>query len=258
MSSVQMLLLRTLIARFWDQPYAHELVRWGTELHDRFMLPHYVERDLADVVDDLRRNDYAFEMAWFAPFIEFRFPRYGTINVDDLELELRFAIEPWNVLGEEVTAQGTARFVDSSVERLQVKASGLTPERHAIACNGRRLPLRNTGTRGEYVAGVRFKAWQPPSGLHPTIGAHSPLVFDVVDTWNERSLGGCTYHVSHPGGRHYETFPVNANEAEARRLSRFAEHGHTGGRLVLADEPQNPDFPWTLDLRSTPSEGDLA
>jgi uncharacterized protein (DUF2126 family)/transglutaminase-like putative cysteine protease len=250
MSNLQMLLLRALIARFWDRPYECEPVRWGTELHDRFMLPHYVERDLADVVGDLRRSGYAFDMGWFAPFIEFRFPRYGTLNVDDLELELRFAIEPWNVLGEEVTAQGTARFVDSSVERLQVKASGLIPGRHAIACNGRRVPLRNTGTRGEFVAGVRFKAWQPPSGLHPTIGVHTPLVFDVVDTWNQCSLGGCTYHVAHPGGRHYETFPVNANEAEARRLARFVEHGHTGGRLVLSDEPLNPDFPWTLDLRT--------
>jgi uncharacterized protein (DUF2126 family)/transglutaminase-like putative cysteine protease len=258
MSSVQMLLLRALIARFWDRPYERQPVRWGTELHDRFMLPHYVERDLADVVDDLRQGGYGFEMNWFAPFIEFRFPRYGTLNVDDLELELRFAIEPWNVLGEEVTAQGTARFVDSSVERLQVKTSGLTPGRHAIACNGRRVPLRNTGTRGEYVAGVRFKAWQPPSGLHPTIGTHSPLVFDVVDTWNQRSLGGCTYHVAHPGGRHYETFPVNANEAEARRLARFVEHGHSGGRLALVDEPLNPDFPWTLDLRNAPRKGGLA
>ncbi len=258
MSSVQMLLLRALIARFWDQPYAQEPVRWGTELHDRFMLPHYVERDLADVVGDLRRSGYAFEMGWFAPFIEFRFPRYGTLNVDDLELELRFAIEPWNVLGEEVTAQGTARFVDSSVERLQVKANGLTPGRHVIACNGRRVPLRNTGTRGEFVAGVRYKAWQPPSGLHPTIGMHTPLVFDVVDTWNQRSLGGCTYHVAHPGGRHYETFPVNANEAEARRLARFVEHGHTGGRMPLTDEPLNPDFPWTLDLRNAANQGGVA
>jgi uncharacterized protein (DUF2126 family) len=258
MSSVQMLLLRALIARFWDDPYAREPVRWGTELHDRFMLPHYVERDLADVVGDLQRSGYGFDMGWFAPFIEFRFPRYGTINVDDLELELRFAIEPWNVLGEEVTAQGTARYVDSSVERLQVKASGLIPGRHAIACNGRRLPLRNTGTRGEFVAGVRFKAWQPPSGLHPTIPSQSPLVFDIVDTWNHCSLGGCTYNVAHPGGRHYETFPINANEAESRRLARFAAQGHTGGRIVLTDEPLNPDFPWTLDLRNAPKEGGLA
>lgn len=255
MSSVQMLLLRSLIKRFWDEPYERDLVRWGTELHDRFMLPHYVQRDLDDVVSDLRRAGLDFDSAWFDPFVEFRFPRYGTINVDDIEMELRFAIEPWNVLGEEVTAQGTARFVDSSVERLQVKVEGLTPGRHAITCNGRKLPLRNTGTRGEFVAGVRFKAWQPPSGLHPTIPSHAPLVFDVVDTWNEHSLGGCTYHVAHPGGRSYEAFPVNAYEAEARRLARFAQHGHTGGRMLVRDEPLNPDFPWTLDLRTTPVGG---
>jgi uncharacterized protein (DUF2126 family) len=255
MSSVQMLLLRALIARFWDQPYAREPVRWGTELHDRFMLPHYVERDLADVIGDLNRAGHRFDLHWFDPFVEFRFPRYGTINVGDIELELRFAIEPWNVLGEEVTALGTARYVDSSVERLQVKVSGLTPGRHVITCNSRRLPLHNTGTRSEFVAGVRYKAWQPPAGLHPTIPVHTPLVFDVVDTWNACSLGGCTYHVAHPGGRSHETFPVNAYEAEARRLARFAEHGHTGGRILAPAEPLNPDFPWTLDLRIAPAPG---
>jgi uncharacterized protein (DUF2126 family)/transglutaminase-like putative cysteine protease len=255
MSSVQMLLLRALIARFWDQPYAREPVRWGTELHDRFMLPHYVERDLADVIADLNRAGYRFDPHWFDPFVEFRFPRYGTLNVDDVELELRFAIEPWNVLGEEVSAYGTSRYVDSSVERMQVKVSGLTPGRHVVTCNTRRLPLRNTGTRGEFVAGVRYKAWQPPSGLHPTIPVHTPLVFDVVDTWNECSLGGCTYHVAHPGGRSHEAFPVNAYEAEARRLARFAQHGHTGGRILAPAEPLNPDFPWTLDLRIPPAAG---
>jgi uncharacterized protein (DUF2126 family)/transglutaminase-like putative cysteine protease len=255
MSSVQMLLLRSLIERFWDQPYEHDPVRWGTELHDRFMLPHYVERDLNDVVNDLRRNGHEFDSSWFDPFVEFRFPRYGTVNVDDIEMELRFAIEPWNVLGEEVTAQGTSRYVDSSVERLQVKITGVTPGRHLVTCNGRMLPLRSTGTRGEYVAGVRFKAWQPPSGLHPTIPSHAPLVFDVVDKWNEHSLGGCTYNVAHPGGRSHENFPVNAYEAEARRLARFSEHGHTGGRITVQHEPVNPDFPWTLDLRTTVSSG---
>ncbi|MES9955186.1 MAG: transglutaminase family protein [Candidatus Thiodiazotropha sp. 6PLUC2] len=253
MSAVQMLLLRALIARFWDTPYEREPVRWGTELHDRFMLPHYIERDLADVVRDLGKSGFGFESEWFSPFLEFRFPRYGTINVDDIEMELRFAIEPWNVLGEEVTAQGTARYVDSSVERLQAKINGVTPGRHAITCNGRPLPLRNTGTQGEYVAGVRFKAWQPPSGLHPTISSHAPLVFEVVDTWNRCSLGGCTYHVAHPGGRSEESFPVNAYEAEARRLARFHEQGHTGGTIDLTKEPVNPDFPHTLDLRATPS-----
>ena len=249
MSLVQMLLLRSLIVHFWDHPYQQKPVRWGTELHDRFMLPHYVERDMTDVSNDLKRWGYAFDKAWFDPFIEFRFPRYGTINIDDIELELRFAIEPWHVLGEEVTAQGTARFVDSSVERLQVKVRGMTESRHLVTCNGRRLPLRNTGERGDFVAGVRFKAWQPPSGLHPKIAAQAPLVFDIVDSWNGHSLGGCTYHVEHPGGRNPETFPVNAYEAESRRLARFWQHGHTPGSVDPPVEEPNGDYPFTLDLR---------
>ncbi|MCB1760040.1 MAG: transglutaminase family protein [Gammaproteobacteria bacterium] len=253
MSLVQMLLLRSLIVHFWDQPYQQQPVRWGTELHDRFMLPHYVERDLNDVCNDLQRWGYGFDRSWLDPFIEFRFPRYGTLNIDDIELELRFAIEPWHVLGEEVTAQGTARFVDSSVERLQVKVRGMTGSRHVIACNGRRLPLRSTGVRGDFVAGVRFKAWQPPSGLHPTIPAQAPLVFDIIDAWNQRALGGCTYHVEHPGGRNPETFPVNAYEAESRRLARFWQHGHTPGNSMPPPEEPAGDYPYTLDLRRKPA-----
>lgn len=252
MSMVQMLLLRSLIARFWDSPYEHPTVRWGTELHDRFMLPHYVERDVKDVIADLNRWGVAFDPSWLSPFVEFRFPRYGTTQIDDISLELRFAVEPWNVLGEEVTAQGTSRFVDSSVERIQVKVNGMTDSRHFLTCNGRRVPLRNTGTRGEFVAGVRFKAWAPPSGLHPTIPIQAPLVFDLMDAWSERSLGGCTYHVSHPGGRGYDDFPVNANAAESRRLSRFWAHGHTPGPAHVPPAEVNPDFPYTLDLRIDP------
>ncbi|TSA42525.1 MAG: transglutaminase family protein [Methylococcaceae bacterium] len=237
MSLVQMVLLRALIAWFWRNPYQHELIRWGTTLHDRFMLPHYVREDMKHVVKDLRRAGYAFELEWLAPFFEFRFPRYGTAIVDEMELELRFAIEPWHVLGEEVGRSGTARYVDSSVERLQVKVTGFTEGRYLLTCNGRRIPLRGTGRQGEFVAGVRYRAWQPPSALHPTIKPHVPLIFDVIDTWNGHAVGGCTYHVAHPGGRHYDAFPVNSFEAEARRISRFWDYGHTPG-LVMSNSSE--------------------
>ena len=271
MSVVQMLLIRALVAKFWQTPYTAKLVRWGTELHDRFMLHHYVHSDMQEVVSDLHAAGYPFEMEWLAPFFEFRFPQLGTVNIQDIELELRMAIEPWHVLGEEITRTGTARFVDSSVERLQVKLRGLTNTRYIVTCNGRRLILHNTGTNGEYVGGVRYRAWQPTSALHPTIGIHSPLVFDIIDTWNNRSIGGCTYHVSHPGGRSYDTFPVNAYAAESRRVSRFETDGHTPGviqprppRTVLGEflpeghppgpmdvppEEFNAEYPYTLDLR---------
>ncbi len=271
MSLVQMLLLRALISIFWRQPYRRPLVRWGTELHDRFLLPHYAWRDLEDVVAFIREHGLEFRTSWLKPFHEFRFPVYGRLQNRDMELELRTAIEPWNVLGEEATAQGTSRFVDSSVERLQVRVSGMTDERHVVTCNGRRLPLRATGENGVYVCGVRFQAWQPPSSLHPTIRVQSPLVFDLFDTWNGRAVAGCTYHVSHPGGRSYDTLPVNAWEAEGRRINRFWEQGHTPGVLraaapmpaggsfeprgseapLLAPEepPEDPEHPCTFDLR---------
>ena len=271
MSLAQMLLLRGLVARFWTTPYDHPLVRWGTALHDRWMLPHFLWEDLKEVVAELNEAGFPFQAEWFLPFLEFRFPRHGSLRHGGIELELRAAIEPWPVLGEETTRAGTARFVDSSVERVQVKLTGLTDGRYALACNGRRVPLKNTGRHGEYVAGVRYRAWQPASALHPTIAPHVPLVFDLIDLWNQRAIAGCTYHVAHPGGRNYERFPVNANEAEARRHIRFQDSGHspgyyspppwTGalsgftpagtyvGPMAPPDEELPGEYPYTLDLR---------
>jgi uncharacterized protein (DUF2126 family)/transglutaminase-like putative cysteine protease len=249
MSLVQMLLLRALVARFWKEPYRESLVHWGTRLHDEFLMPHFVAQDLRHVVDDLKRSGYPFKEEWFAPFMEFRFPRYGTVTYQGAQIELRQAIEPWHVLGEEVSQVGTSRYVDSSVERLQVKATGFNESRYLVSCNGRALPMTPTGKPGEAVAGVRYKAWAPPSALHPTIGVDVPLVFDLVDTWNGRSVGGCTYHVAHPGGRNYDTYPVNALEAEARRVARFQAMGHTPGAMDVKREERNPRFPLTLDLR---------
>ncbi|WP_136067339.1 transglutaminase family protein [Modicisalibacter radicis] len=249
MSLMQMLLIRALVARCWERPYRGKLVRWGTALHDRWLLPHCLWNDLEDVVDDLRRHGFDFELDWFAPFLEFRFPVHGRVSHRDVRLELRQAIEPWHVLGEESAGGGTARYVDSSVERVQVKVNGLSGDRYVVTCNGRRVPLTPTGRVGEAVAGVRFRAWQPPSALHPRIGVHAPLTFDIVDTWNQRSAGGCIYHVAHPGGRNYETFPVNANEAEARRLARFTAQGHSQSAMQPALEAPSLELPMTLDLR---------
>ncbi len=278
MALVQSLLIRTLVARFWQEPYHKPLVRWGTQLHDRFMLPHYLWTDMKEVVQDLNDHGFPFRAEWLLPFEEFRFPHYGRTKLDDMEIELRWAVEPWNVLGEESGSSGTARYVDSSVERLQVKVSGVTEDRYVLACNGRRVPLRGTGRQGESVAGVRYKAWAPPSALHPTIGVHTPLVFDLIDTWNGRSIGGCTYHVSHPGGRSYETFPVNAFEAESRRGNRFDNTSFTSGPYTPKPEvdalrtfypshlpkpmappaEESPDeYPCTLDLRRQPPAGPL-
>jgi uncharacterized protein (DUF2126 family) len=248
MSLAQSLLLRALIARFWREPYQSNLVRWGTGLHDRFMLPHFAWADFADVIADMNAHGFAFDAEWFRPHWEFRFPKIGAVQYEGVGLELRSALEPWNVMAEEGTAGGTVRFVDSSVERLEVKVTGLTPGRHRALVNGRSLPLRATA-QGEAVAGLRFKAWQPAHGLHPTIPAHGPLVIELWDSWRKRSIGGCSYHVAHPGGRNFEVFPVNANEAEGRRLARFEPFGFTGGMFEAAGEESHPDFPYTLDLR---------
>jgi uncharacterized protein (DUF2126 family) len=249
MSLAQQVLLLAFIARFWKTPDSGTLVRWGTQLHDRFMLPHFLEQDLHDVIQDMNHAGYDIKEEWFAPHLEFRFPLYGSISHKSLVMEVRQALEPWHVMGEEGAPGGTVRYVDSSVERLQITLSGLTDTRYMVACNGKRVPLIPTGQQGEAVGGVRYRAWQPPNSLHPNIGIDAPLTFDIYDRWAERAVAGCTYHVAHQGGRNFEQFPVNAYEAESRRLARFTPFGHTAGPYVEPTDTSRPEFPCTLDLR---------
>ncbi len=250
MSLMTQLLIRALVATFWQVPYREPLRRWGTDLHDRFMLPQLLWRDMLEVINHLQHHGWEIEDSWFAPHFEFRFPTIGNVEYDRVQIQLRTAVEPWYVLGEEPAGGATVRFVDSSVERLEVLVVGADPERHRVLCNGWQVPLAEFGRPGTQIAGVRYRAWRPASCLHPTIPPHTPLVIDLYDTRAGRALGGCTYHVSHPGGRNYDTFPVNGAEAEARRAARFFAYGHSPGRIVPRLPRSNDEFPTTLDLRN--------
>jgi uncharacterized protein (DUF2126 family)/transglutaminase-like putative cysteine protease len=256
MAMVQSLFVRSLVAWFWDEPLRAPLIRHGANLHGRYLLPHFIINDIAEVAADLRAHGVEFDTSWLDPFTEFRFPRIGTAVFGGVEIELRGAIEPWNVLGEESTAGGTARYVDSSVERLQVRLIGADRERYIVTVNGYPIPMLATDNPDIQVGGVRYRAWQPPSALHPTITVDGPLRFELVDAANGVSRGGCTYHVSHPGGRSYDTPPVNAVEAESRRGRRFEATGFTAGKADLAglrekQARQSTDVgaPGILDLR---------
>ncbi len=249
MSLLMTLLVRACIACFWKRSYRQKLIRWGTRLHDQFMLPQRLWEDLSEVIQLLSSNGYSFELDWFRPFLEFRFPKYGSTQIGPIKLELRMALEAWNVMGEELYQGSVSRGVDAAVERLQVKTEGFIDSRYVVTCNGRRLPLKPTSEKGTFIAGVRFKAWSPPSGLHPTLPVNSPLVFDVIDIRYNRSIGGCTYHVEHQGGRNEEAFPVSEQEAEGRCLSRFQAMGHSPNKCKVPPTEINPEFPHTLDLR---------
>lgn len=279
MCITQLLLIRSLIAAFWKNPYRAQLVNWENELHDKFMMHHYVREDIYEVIDFLNNSGIAFQKEWMDVFLNFRFPEYGSVTVNNINMTIRAGLEPWIVLGEEMSNTGTARFVDSSVERIEVYLENFNSERYILLCNDIRVPLHNTAFKSKFVAGIRYKAWAPSSAMHPTIGVHSPLIFNIYDTWNERTIGGCTYHIVHPGGRNYDTFPVNDLEAESRRMTRFWDYNHTPksttsiaaqdghqptAHYITADNPIKEDvlfkevaanrfFPITLDLRRSGS-----
>ena len=257
MNLLQMLLVRGLVSMFWKTPFEGGLIRWGTTLHDRFMLPEFIREDLIEVLASLRRSGFDFEEDWFATHFEFRFPKIGSIAAEGVKLELRQALEPWNVLAEESVSGSTVRSVDSSLERIQVKLSGLgNPGRYAVACNGRRVPLQETNEDGVAVAGVRYRARKLNATLHPTVPIHAPLVFNLIDCWQGVSIGECTYYVLPPDGRIYPARPANGAEAEARRMERFQVSSIESRSMAVPEDETNPMFPLTLDLRRLPPRGE--
>ncbi len=249
MNLLQALLVRGLIAHFWKKPYHQKLIRWETLLHDKYMLPYYVWQDFKQIIHHLKNEGYAFQDEWFIPFFEFRFPKYGECKSHGLIFELRSALEPWPVLGEEVYKGSVSRAVDTAVERLQLKVTGKLPPYLIITCNKKKIHLHQTQNKDVQVAGIRFKAWNPPQSLHPTIQSQAPLIFDLYDLRYQRAIYGFTYHVMHHGGRSYEQAPINANEAEGRRLSRFQVGGHHSGSYSVENENSSNEFSYTLDLR---------
>lgn len=249
MAAAQMLFARTLIAALAEGPYHGKMVRWGQTLHDRFLLPYWMWRDFCDVLEFLHLRGYELEETHFRPFLDLRCPIVGRIEIEGVELQVRNAIEPWHVLGEEATAFGTSRYVDSSMERIEIMVDGFIDERHAVLVNGHSLPLRTTGEAHRHVGGVRFRAWAPPHSLHPHIGIHHPITIDLLDRWSRRSLGGCVYHVWHPEGQAFDSPPLTRFEAAARRSQRFTTGSHTAYPIDPVYTEAHSDAPYTLDLR---------
>ncbi|HEY0189802.1 MAG TPA: transglutaminase family protein [Kofleriaceae bacterium] len=249
MLAAQAILVRGVLAALVAAPYKHKLARWGSELHDRFLLPYFLWRDFEDVLAHLAAHGVALPVEAYRPFVELRCPLAGTIEVGAARVEVRNAIEPWHVLGEEATAAGTARYVDSSVERLELRAIGLDTERYAVAVNQVLVPLRPGAGRDVRVAGVRFRAWCPPHALHPHLGIHHPLHIDVIDSWAQRGVAGAAYHVWHPEGRAFDAPPLTRVEADARRTRRFTLDGPSPFPLRLRKAAPHPEQPYTLDLR---------
>jgi len=249
MAAAQAILVRALLAAFVAEPYAHPLVRWGTRLHDRYLLPYWLWQDFEGVLAHLAARGVALPAEGYRPFVELRCPLVGTLAADGGRVEVRNAIEPWHVLGEETTQTGTARYVDSSLERLELRAIGLDPARYAIAVNGHAVPMRDADGGDLRVGGVRFRAWSPPHALHPHLGIHHPLRIDVVDTWGKRGVAGGAYHVWHPEGRAFDAAPLTRVEAAARRAQRFTVEGPSPWPVQPRTVAPHPEQPYTLDLR---------
>ncbi len=257
---LQMLLVRGLVALFWQRPYTAPLRRLGATLGDRFLLPHYLMGDWQEIMADLDRGGYPFEAEWFDPFWQWRFPIYGRVSLGNnplRQLELRAALEPWPVLGDRSSA-GTARPVDNSMERIQVRLIGAIGEppqadrlaqRYQVLCNGVPIPLRSTGRVGEYVAGVRYRARPADPSNSPVFSPQVPLTFEVLDTWQRLHLGGAQYHLSSPTGKTYEDLPTSPTEAQARVAERFIPFEGGPWRDKRPPLAIHPDSPHTLDLR---------
>jgi len=257
---LQMLLLRAFVAWFWRHPCTKPLCRWGADLRDRWLLPYYLHQDFQTVLADLQAAGYPLQASWFTAWWERRFPQYGTVSLLDnplRRLELRAALEPWPVIGT-MDGGGASRPVDNSMERIQVMLTGAVGDRpqrealgdrYAVLCNGHRVPMRSTGTAGDYVGGVRFRARSTQTAPHPALAPHAPLVFQVLDTWQQTFLGGAIYHVQPPSGEPDQTLPESFEEARSRLTERFVPLQRGTFPDTIPPLILHPDTPMTLDLR---------